>query len=57
MGRNVYISFSTTITDRVMKFLEFSLKYVGLMGGKYREKTCRKKQIMYGEISKDDHLK
>ena len=45
MGRNVYFSFATTITDWVMKFLEFSLKYVGLMGGKYREKTFRETKL------------
>ena len=45
MGRNVYFSFATTITDWVMKFLEFSLKYVGLIGGKYPEKTCEKNKL------------
>ena len=55
--RNVYISFSTTFADWVMKFLQFSIKYVGLMSGKYREKMFRKKNITYGEISGDDHLK
>ena len=43
--RNVYISFSTTFADWVMKFLQFSIKYVGLMGGKYRKKTFREKKL------------
>ena len=48
MGGSVYILFSTTITDWVMEFVEFSLKYVGLNGGKYREKKFNKKKDPYG---------
>ena len=58
MGRNIYISFSKAITDWVLQFLEISKKYVGLMDGKYREKTLHRGQTIWSTIilNKNEHV-